>query len=293
MIVGRVTELVTERSDSPVGWHIGLQNDYSGTGVPAAAFSGRQVTFENCYSIGARQVFEFPQLRIPTVIVDGTTIVISVCGVGLVAFDQCLRVNVGNPLGLTSRSQRIDVVHLGSIALAHRGLHIESVESILQLSDELVRGGKSQDLFLLWCNLLQPGLVLSDELRFNKRFKHIAVVGASQLQHEFWIGARPVLPSGECALVEAGTCCGDTRSVFAYDFLHVLPPTSFCHVISIVALAQRVKGVELSNEVLCKYSNPCNFTVVLLHQPGGTKLRRNDGADRNRQGSSRLDSRGT
>lgn len=85
--MGRMAQFVTERSDCPVGRHIGLQNDYSGPGVPAAAFSGRQVTFENCYSIGARQVFEFPQLRVPTVIVVGSRILIGVCGVRLVAFD--------------------------------------------------------------------------------------------------------------------------------------------------------------------------------------------------------------
>lgn len=110
MIVGRMTQFVTECSDSPVGRHIGLQNDYSGPGVPAAAFFARQVAFQNCYSIGARQIFKFPQLRIPTVIVVRSRIVIGVCGVGLVAFDQSLRIDVGNPLGLTSRSQLMDVV---------------------------------------------------------------------------------------------------------------------------------------------------------------------------------------
>ncbi len=110
MIVGRMTQFVTERSDSPVGRHIGLQNYYSGSGVPAAAFSGRQVAFQNCYPIGARQVFKFPQLRIPTVIVVGPRIVIGICGVGLVASDQSLRIDIGNPLGLTSGSQLVDVV---------------------------------------------------------------------------------------------------------------------------------------------------------------------------------------
>lgn len=96
-----MSEFMPEGGACVVERHSCLQDDDSRFRIPAATFLAWQVAFDYRDAVSACQVFEFFQLRVPTVVIFREGLGTGVCGVGFVALDQGLYIDVGNPVGLT------------------------------------------------------------------------------------------------------------------------------------------------------------------------------------------------
>ena len=110
VVMRGMSELMPEGGACVIERHPRLQDDDSRFRIPAATLLAWQVAFDYRYAVSACQVFELFQLSVPTVVIFRKGLGAGVCGVGLVALDECLHIDIGNPLSLTQRSQRIDVV---------------------------------------------------------------------------------------------------------------------------------------------------------------------------------------